>query len=141
MGQDRQPAGVVDPLDGFPGVEAIPSHVGRGALADPFLAENLKAGADGAPGDLTRFRAFQDDLFGSYDAVLSGPAHTVDRMKGFWYYFSRSFPENRRDIKKIMRAKTPDGYRDAVSAFFSADPIWRPAESDATTGGAFEDKD
>jgi tRNA-dihydrouridine synthase len=123
----------------FPAVRSW--MIGRGALADPFLAEHLKAGSEKIPPDLNRFRAFQEDLFHSSDAVLSGPAHTVDRMKGFWYYFSRSFPESKRDIKKILRAKTPDGYRGAVSAFFETDPPWRPAALESTTGGFFENTD
>ena len=138
-GDIRSPAAFHCLKDRFPAVRGW--MIGRGALADPFLAEHLKAGSEKIPPDLTRFRVFQEDLFRSYDEILSGPAHTVDRMKGFWYYFSQSFPENRRDIKKIPRSRSPEGYHDAVSAFFAADPVWRPAESDPPTGGCFEDTD
>ncbi len=136
-GDIRSPAIYRCLRDRFPGVRRW--MIGRGAVADPFLVETLKTGSDARMADMGRFTAFQEDLSAAYGEILAGPAHMVDRMKGFWYYFSRSFPENRRDIQQILRSTSPAGYHAAVSAFFRADPVWRPAASDPRTGGGLED--
>ncbi len=96
--------------------------IGRGALADPFLAGDIKglASAAGPADRAERFRRFHDALYAAFARLLSGPVHPVERMKGFWYYFSMSFPAGEKSLKGIQKARGPEKYRAAVDAFFAA---------------------
>lgn len=96
----------------FPRVEDW--MIGRGAISDPFLPEAIMTGA--VAGDKkARLRAWHDDLYSSYREVLCGPAHPLDKMKEVWSYLGSSFPEKRRQLERIARAKTFEAYESAVS--------------------------
>jgi tRNA-dihydrouridine synthase len=135
-GDIRSPAGFTCLKARFPAVRRW--MIGRGAVVNPFLVETIRAGGKIPPPDLNRFRAFHEALFHAYAEILYGPAHLVDRMKGFWYYFSQSFPESHRLINRIRRTGSPEQYQEAVSAFFRSDPAWHPTAWEATTGGSLE---
>jgi tRNA-dihydrouridine synthase B len=99
--------------------------LGRGVLANPFLPGMIKSGKENMPDNIEQFKQFHDDLFEAYRATLSGQAHLVDRMKGYWQYFSRSFQGGQKLFKKIKKLKTADKYKAAIDQFFQEDPIWR----------------
>jgi hypothetical protein len=48
-------------------------------------------------------------------------------MKGFWYYFARTFENGRRIMKKIHRLRRPEHYRAVVDRFFAAEARWDPS--------------
>ena len=91
--------------------------LGRGALWDPFLPAQIK-GLPLHDDRVETLRAFHDDLFASYRAVLCGPAHALDKMKEVWSYLGHSFPQARRELDGIARAKSIDDYSRAVQALF-----------------------
>lgn len=105
----------------FPGVHEW--MIGRGTLRNPFLAEEIKAGkARGAVGDdaagddrSARLRAWHEELYRSYRAALSGPAHVLDKMKEVWGYLGASFPERPRQLERLSRAKTLEAYEAAAA--------------------------
>jgi tRNA-dihydrouridine synthase len=72
--------------------------IGRGALANPFLPQ--------------------------YRQAFHGPGHLLDRMKGFWTYFSRSFQNSRQIKKKIHRTQKLEHYLIIVDRFFEEDAKW-----------------
>jgi tRNA-dihydrouridine synthase B len=110
----------------FPSVDSW--MIGRGAIVDPFLAEELKTGAcPGAMGRITRLRAWHEDLYSSYRAALCGPAHLLDKMKEVWTYLGASFPEKRRQLEAIARAKTTAEYERAAAAILGNEPA--PSQS------------
>lgn len=92
--------------------------IGRGILANPFLAEQLK-GIYNPTDPLKRLRAFHDDLFDSYQAIFSGPGHLTGRMKGFWTYLGPSFNDSAKYLKKILKSGSIGRYAKAVDQFFS----------------------
>jgi tRNA-dihydrouridine synthase B len=98
--------------------------IGRGALANPFLPATIKNGKDGSANKVEVFRAFYDDLFEQYRQAFHGPGHLLDRMKGFWTYFSRSFQNSRQIKKKIHRTQTLDRYLKIVDRFFEEEAQW-----------------
>ena len=98
--------------------------VGRGALANPFLPVAIKTGKDGTTDKVAVFRAFYEDLFEQYRQAFHGPGHLLDRMKGFWTYFSRSFKDSRQIKKKIHRTQKLDRYLKIVDRFFEEDAQW-----------------
>jgi len=98
--------------------------IGRGALVNPFLPGIIRNGKDGSEDKVSVFRAFYDDLFERYHEEFHGPGHLLDRMKGFWTYFSQSFKDSHKIKKKIHRTLKLDRYLKIVDRFFEEDAQW-----------------
>lgn len=93
--------------------------IGRGAIADPFLPERIK-GIDSGNMDqqLSRLIVFHDELVQMICDQLSGSSHILGRLKMFWTYLGDSFPENKKELKKIRKAVTEEQYLEAVRSLF-----------------------
>jgi tRNA-dihydrouridine synthase B len=115
----------------FPGMNDW--MIGRGVLSDPFLPGMLKGHA---PSDdrLSHFKRFHDALFEEYGAILKG-RHLVDKFKGFWTYFARSFPEGDKLRKQVHKAHSIERYREVVARLFEAGPCTQAAPQPAQWGG------
>ena len=98
--------------------------IGRGAVTNPFLPQIIKAGADDVPHKVEIFRRFYDDLFEQYRRRYSGPGHLLNRMKGFWTYFSKSFEHSRKIAKKVHRIRCIRAYMEIVDRFFTEEARW-----------------
>jgi len=98
--------------------------IGRGVLANPFLPAIIKNGKDDTGNKVALFKQFYDDLFDQYRQEFQGPGHLLDRMKGFWTYFSRSFKNSRKIQKKIHRTQKLDRYLKIVNRFFEEEAKW-----------------
>lgn len=90
--------------------------LGRGALADPFLAETIK----GYPSQNTetkreRLHAFHNELFARYETRLSGPGHLLGRLKNLWGYLIASYPGKEKTLKKILKSRTKEEYLKIVT--------------------------
>ena len=89
--------------------------IGRGLIADPFLPSMIKADTLEYPENRWEtFREFHDTIFQQYDAYLSGPTPIRMKMYGFWEYFSQSFSDPRKTLKKIKKASNIINYQKAV---------------------------
>jgi tRNA-dihydrouridine synthase B len=93
--------------------------IGRGALANPFLAEEIK----GYPYQSTEKRKirlynFLDELYHRYTERLAGPSHLLGRVKHLWLYLIASFPGNKKMLKKILKSNSLAGYRETVEQLF-----------------------
>jgi tRNA-dihydrouridine synthase B len=100
--------------------------LGRGVLSNPFLPEILRSGEENIHQPVERFKKFHDDLFEAYRAELSGQSHLIDKMKGYWLYFLRSFENGETVFKKIKKITTVKKYEEIVGKFLEEDAIWRP---------------
>ncbi len=103
----------------FPGVKRW--MIGRGALGNPFLAEEIK----GLPSDSreqrkNRLFAFHQDLFNRYQNRLSGPSHILGRVKQLWSYLIISFPGQEKFQKKILKSSSIESYLQIVNQLFAA---------------------
>ena len=98
--------------------------IGRGVLANPFLPQEIKTGGDISEKKVFVMKCFHDDLLEGYRRRFSGPAHVLDRMKGFWKYFSRSFHHGRIIMKKIHKTQKLDRYEEIVNRFFETEAEW-----------------
>ena len=96
--------------------------IGRGILANPFLAEDIRGTAPEGTNRLDRLMAFHEDLFRGYEKIFSGPGHLIGRMKGFWSFLGPSFPGSRKPLKKIMKTSSVPDYLDRVEEFFKSCP-------------------
>ena len=92
--------------------------IGRGALINPFLPTVIQNGQDNAVDKVKALKAFYDELFEQYRQEFSGPGHLLDRMKGYWTYFSQAFNDSRKIKKQIHRTHKLDRYVELVERFF-----------------------
>lgn len=94
--------------------------IGRGALADPFLAEKIKTPAEDST-DLQKHRlyTFHADLVERYQRRLSGPGHLLGRVKHLWTYLIASFPGQEKYLKKIHKSRSTEGYMAIVEELFA----------------------
>lgn len=94
--------------------------IGRGVLANPFLAEEVKGRVEtDATTRLQRIRAFHDDLMEAYRRKLSGPGHLLGKMKQLWLYLFLSFPDKDKVLKKIKKSTTEQQLLEAVTQMFA----------------------
>ncbi len=98
--------------------------MGRGALTDPFLPAAIKGQAPPGAEKPVIIRHFHDQLLEAYAQLLSGPSHLGDKMKGFWFYLSRSFADGRKVLKKIQKTRQTVQYKAVVEHFFAQNPQW-----------------
>jgi len=102
--------------------------IGRWCLANPFLPGMIKTGKDDIQDKIQRMQQFHDALFDGYRSALDGPAHLLNKMKGLWNYFSLSFKDCAKAMKKIKKSRSPDQYMERVHVFFDTDAKWQPVE-------------
>lgn len=99
--------------------------IGRGAVTNPFLPAIIKAGRDDISHKVEKFKQFYDELFEQYRQVFSGPGHLLNRMKGFWTYFSKSFQNSHKIAKKVHRTQKMHHYMKIVDRFFAEEVQWK----------------
>lgn len=96
--------------------------IGRGILRDPFLPARIKGLLKNENDEIDHFRKFHDALLNAYSAVLYGPGHLLNRMKGFWCYFAGIFDDGPGLLKKIHRARSLEHYLEILETFFLGVP-------------------
>jgi len=93
--------------------------IGRGLLANPFLADEIKFHTEKPYGEKIKIlRAFHDQLFAEYSKILSGPSHITDKMKEIWTYMGGFFENGDKIRKKINKTHHRDNYVDVVNKVF-----------------------
>ena len=92
--------------------------IGRGVLADPFLAMSLKGRKGSARTRLQKLKEFHMDLYQGYRQRFSGPGHLLGRMKQLWLYLIASFPQKQKILKRITKASTERDYLQAMDEIF-----------------------
>lgn len=99
----------------FPTVESL--MLGRGLLMNPALAEEIAAekaiDPRGIP-EQKRLKAFHDRLYDDYKQVMSGEKNVLFKMKEFWVYAEKLFPEEKKLMKEIKKASHLCDYEIAV---------------------------
>ncbi|MFV0435922.1 MAG: tRNA dihydrouridine synthase [Desulfopila sp.] len=102
--------------------------IGRGILANPLLAEEIKGLAPPAHSRrLDRIRAFHDELLDAYRQRLAGPGHLIGKMKQLWLYLIFSFPGREKPFKKLKRARTEEQLLAAIEQLFEPPADCRPS--------------
>lgn len=96
--------------------------IGRGLLADPFLALTIRGESYSDQEQVARLRAFHQELFAGYRQMLAGPSHLLGRMKQIWAYLANSFPDSARLWKKIKKAGTVERYLEVVDEALPLEP-------------------
>ena len=92
--------------------------LGRGLLANPFLAEDIKQISNDA--DRTkRFRDYVDDLYEERLRHAGGSPKVLGRMKELWSYMMNNFENPQAVWRKIKKVNSLKDYQEAVSEIFS----------------------
>lgn len=92
--------------------------IGRGAIANPFLPSLIKD-KNGLPKN--HFQVlynFHKDIYCRYQERLSGASHILGRMKQIWQYMVLSFPNSKKNIKALNKAKNLDTYQHTTDLIF-----------------------
>ena len=92
--------------------------IGRWCIADPFMAQTIKNGRVADGDRIRRLKQFHAALLENYSAVLDGPGHVLNKMKGLWKYLALPFKDFSRTLKKIKKETRTDQYLERVNRFF-----------------------
>ena len=101
--------------------------IGRWCLADPFLPGCIAGDVHEDADSINRLQQFHQTLFEAYSRVLDGPSHVMNKMKGFWRYFSLAFENDATCMKHITKTRDPNQYLARVNRFFTREARWRPS--------------
>jgi tRNA-dihydrouridine synthase len=93
--------------------------IGRGLISDPFLPSMIKNNRHEYPTNkMEVLNAFHDTLYAIYSESLSGQAHILLKMYHLWEYFSVTFSNPHKVLKKIKKAQSIRNYEAAVADIF-----------------------
>jgi len=101
--------------------------LGRGALRDPFLAEEI-AGNKTPRDDKEKIQiihSFHDAIYQQYRETLFGPSPVLGKMKELWTYLACSVVSSRPVFKRIKKTQTLAHYEQVIREIF-ADAEWQP---------------
>ena len=91
---------------------------GRGVLADPSLARQIRGGKRAEKEELRRFH---DMLYAAYREEMSGDRTVLYKMKELWSYLAPLFADSKKSAKKIKKAEKCAAYEQAVEEIFGQD--------------------
>lgn len=101
----------------FPAVDSL--MLGRGLIANPALARELRGGEPLTGAEL---RQFHDGLLEDYCACILGEVNVLHKMKELWNYWACLFPEEKKGIKEVRKSKRLSDYRTAAAAVLASEP-------------------
>ncbi len=99
--------------DRFPDLECI--MTGRGVLADPSLARQLRGGKGL---DKEELRRFHDIVYEGYCQEMSGDRTILYKMKELWFYLAGVFADSKKYAKKIKKAERCTVYEQIIEELF-----------------------
>lgn len=98
--------------------------IGRGLISDPFLPSMIKNNTSEYPENkMELFSAFHDTLYAIYSESLSGSTHILLKMYHLWEYFSATFSNPHKVLKKIKKAQSIRNYEAAVAEIFKNEKL------------------
>lgn len=89
--------------------------IGRGLLANPALAREIRGGEALTKEEL---HDFHNELFETYAGLNFGEKNTLFKMKELWNYWGTIFADASRELKKVRKADSYTEYLPAVDALF-----------------------
>ena len=92
--------------------------LGRGLLANPFLAEEIQGGTYSASERTKRLHAYVLDLYEDRLRHAGGSPKVLGSMKELWSYLMNSFEEPQVVWRKIKKINALKEYEDAVETIF-----------------------
>lgn len=96
-------------MNRFPNLSGL--MIGRGMLANPALAREIKGGAQLSMEEL---KAFHNRIYEAYKDYLSGEASVLHKMKELWNYWIVNFEDSDKLFKKIKKSQNLKDYEEAT---------------------------
>ncbi len=97
--------------------------LGRGLLANPFLAEESCGGTLNAHEQTERLHTYVIDLYEDRLRHAGGSPKVLGRMKELWSYLMNSFEEPQVIWRKIKKINALKEYEEAVETIFKEIPV------------------
>jgi tRNA-dihydrouridine synthase len=94
--------------------------LGRGILANPFLAEDICRNVSNAPERSERLHAYVLDLYEDRLHHAGGSPKVLGRMKELWSYLMYSFDEPQDIWRKIKKINALKEYEEVVETVFQS---------------------
>ena len=104
--------------DRFPAVERI--MLGRGLVANPALAREIRGGA---PLSGEELRQFHEAVLEGYCACIQGEVNVLHKMKELWNYWGCLFPEDKKGLKAVYKSRSLADYRRTAQAVLTQKPV------------------
>lgn len=101
----------------FPAVERV--MVGRGLVANPALAREIRGGPPLAGEEL---RQLHRGLLEGYCGCILGEVNILHKMKELWNYWACLYPQDKKGVKALRKARTLAEYRRAAEAVLAREP-------------------
>lgn len=101
----------------FPEISSF--MIGRGFLASPFLAEDLRALTTEGGDRRERLKTFLDELFFAYTEDAKNEGVAVLKLKEIWSHLGASFVDKGGFLKEVRKAKNAAEYKAYVNVLFS----------------------
>ena len=92
--------------------------LGRGILANPILAEEIRGGAYNSPEKTERLHNYIIDLYEDRLCHAGGSPKVLGRMKELWSYLMNSFDEPQNVWRKIKKINALKEYEEQVERIF-----------------------
>ena len=90
--------------------------IGRGLIANPALAREIRGGA---PLEKEELRRYHDAVYAALRQTLPGAAPLIGKMKELWFYMGGNFADADRFLKEIRKARDLVRYEAAVRTLFA----------------------
>ena len=94
--------------------------LGRGLISNPELAIWYNNGTMPDKIDVAKFKDFHNRLLEQYISVLSGEKPVLHRMKEFWVYWQKNFPNQEKQIKKLRKSNKLSEYKDYANILLTS---------------------
>ncbi len=104
------------PAEEYPQLTAV--MAGRGLVSRPSLFSECRGGARAAR---EKLREFHREVLGNYRAVIPEEDNVLFKMKELWGMLGEEFPNGKKALKRIRKARRMDEYLAAVNELFSGD--------------------
>ena len=102
----------------FSAVERL--MLGRGLVANPALAREIRGGA---PLTGEELRQFHEAILEGYCACIQGEVNVLHKMKELWNYWGCLYPENKKGQKAIYKSRSLAEYRRTAQAVLAENPV------------------
>jgi tRNA-dihydrouridine synthase len=98
--------------------------IGRSLIANPFLGLEIKNDTALPESEKRQlFHLFHQELLYHYEKILSGDAHTLNKMLGYWEYWSLLFSHSKKIYKSLKKTNRLNDYHMLTSGFIKNEPI------------------
>lgn len=105
----------------FPDIESV--MLGRGILRDPALFLKIRRNdlSEDFPEQKQQTKQlweFHRQIYEGYQEIMSGDRNVLFKMKEIWFYLGESFPDCKKELKRIKKAEKKADYEAAVKSLF-----------------------